>query len=187
MTQVITYRSRLAEHEVPTAAPAEALKRRHNEAGASQKSNSHPVSIRAYAKAFGWWDSKASRADLSFVNMQDDGGHYRNYWNYSYDPNSCWHKGKELGRKWFQEVVELAKRNPPEALVIIGLAQKEMRGSGWGVEVGFMEELGRYAVAAALTFPKGIPAEIDAERHKGDWYMDWIDRKYGSKDDEVAA
>ncbi len=174
-----------AVHQAPVTGEAE--RTRSNSASLKAKKRVPLVSLRSYAKASGWWDSKASRANLSFVEMQDDGVHYRNYWNYSYDPNSCYHEGKSLGRKWFQEVVELAKRNPPEALVIIGLAQKEMRGRGWGVEVGFMEELGRYAVAAALTFPKGIPAEIDAERHKGDWYIDWIDRYFAGNGEKVTV
>jgi len=165
----------------------EAERPRSNNTRLKTKKRVPLVSLRSYAKASGWWDSKASRADLSFVDMQPDGVHYRSYWNYPYHPNSCYHEGKALGRKWFQEVVELAKRNPPEALVIIELAQAQMRGSGWGVEIGFMEELGRYAVAAALAFPKGIPAELDAERHKGDWYMDWIDRHFGSNDEKVTA
>lgn len=153
----------------------------------SDKSRRRPIPPRAYAKAKGWWHSDASRAELSFVSLQANGIGVSSNWNVAHDVNACWHEGVERGRKRFHEVLELAKKNPPEAYHVIQHALAEMWSGGWGDESGFIQELSGHAVAAALAFPNGLPAHIDARRHSEDWYSDWLERKGGITSKGVAA
>jgi prophage antirepressor-like protein len=91
-----------------------------------------------------------SRDDLSFT-ARDDQGRFQN-WAVPHEHGGDWHRGIEVGKACFAEVLELAQYNRKEAAnalrfaLVEGAAPNFWRG-GWGIEYGFAE-----AIAAAL-FP----------------------------------
>ncbi len=91
-----------------------------------------------------------SRDDLSFT-ARDDQGRMQN-WQVPHEHGGNWHRGVEVGRACFSEVLELAQHDRQEAVnalrfaLVEGAAPNFWRG-GWGIEYGFAE-----AIAAAL-FP----------------------------------
>jgi hypothetical protein len=104
------------------------------------------------------------RRELSFTRTSDDGRIHSN-WYVLRDPNSYHGDGVLIGERYFGEVLQLAACDPVAALHAILYAPQAVEwGNGSGQEHGFMTCLARYAMAAALAFPAGIPSEVDAAR-----------------------
>lgn len=94
-----------------------------------------------------------SRADLSFT-QRDELGRLRN-WVVAHIPGRDWHVGVEIGKGYFDEVLELARHNPNEARwaiqnALMDGAATNFQPGHWGIECGFAE-----AIALALFGPGG--------------------------------
>lgn len=105
-----------------------------------------------------------SRADLSFTKSEDS-GRINSNWNVLRDPDGYDGDGRRIGQMYFGETLQLATYSPVAAMQAIRFAPtaREWK-NGNGQEDAFMECVSRYAMAAALAFPTGIPADFDAQR-----------------------
>jgi prophage antirepressor-like protein len=95
-----------------------------------------------------------SRADLSFTAL-DAQGRLQN-WVVPHVPGGNWHRGVDVGRAYFAEVLELAQHSRKEAYwalqtALVDGAATQWPSGGWGIECGFAE-----AIATAL-FPPEPP------------------------------
>jgi hypothetical protein len=92
-----------------------------------------------------------SRRELSFTATSDAPGIASN-WNVPHDKDSYCGDTVPIGRRYFDEVAELAVHNEREAFyaVLTAINSPEWNhtadGSGWGIERGFSQQV----VAAAL-------------------------------------
>lgn len=92
----------------------------------------------------------AGHPKLSFVRLRTEfPGGIQSRWDVPHDPDACWHQGERLGRALFDEVVQLAARQPAAAAdaIVYALTSREWQ-PGWGIERGFAEALAQLALQA---------------------------------------
>lgn len=88
------------------------------------------------------------REDLSFTKRNEK-GYMINWFIPSRDNN--WHEAYGVGEMWFDEIVELARNNPQEAMdAMMYAAPLLAKDFGTGYNSGFYDQMARWALTAML-------------------------------------